>query len=165
MSARSRFAVLVLAACLPWAVAAQSAKPVACPFKPEELSKTLGGSFKPGLEEPGLMGSACRYVGDRFNVGVLQTVLAGTPGIEAVRKMSNPGKTRFVPLAGDPDKAAVMMQAPDVPRFPALNYERGGLMVQVQIVGDFGGHPTDKAARDKAADAAVAKLATLRRLP
>jgi hypothetical protein len=80
MSARTRFrfVVLLLAASLPLAAAAQAAKPVACPYPPAALAKVLGGSFKPGTEEPGLMGTACRYVGDKFNVGVLQTVLAGT---------------------------------------------------------------------------------------
>ena len=44
-------------------------------------------------------------------------------------------KAKLNPVAGDPDKAVTVQQKPDVPPFPSVMYQRGDLLVVLNLTG------------------------------
>lgn len=138
-------------------VAAQTAASAkACLLTPDQLGKTLGGSFQPGKEEgdQGAMGNACTYKGKDYTVWVIQTRPAQFGmTTQQLLKLTEPGQ--FKPLAGDPDNLQFQQPKEGVPPFPSIVYERKGVVVKVRIVG-----PTSEPI-----DAVNAKLAKLPRIP
>lgn len=143
-------------------LSAQTAKPKPCPFTPAQLSAAFGQTFAAGVEEPGISGGvACAYKGSGVTLHVITSPIFA-PTVEQSRKFMNPPGTKFVPVAGDPDKALTVEQTPSVPPFPSISYERGGMIVDLHISGQF-----SKSAPASKADVTAwnAKLLKLPRVP
>ena len=66
-------------------------------------------------------------------------------------------------MAGDPDKAVTVQQKPDVPPFPSVMYQRGDLLMVLNLTG---GVPRGDAKAEAATiEQMNAKLLKLRRVP
>lgn len=140
---------------------AQSVSDNPCAFSAEELSSALGDTFAGGKDEPGLMGKACSYKGKNTTLWVQLTPVSGMT-VEQIRKMTHPGGAKWEPVAGDTDKAMIDIQAPDVPPFPAISYERNGYLSEVFLSGMLGDGASD---RRQDVAAANQKLLKLKRIP
>ncbi|MFO1250445.1 MAG: hypothetical protein U1E77_04720 [Inhella sp.] len=160
---------LLFAATLAAGALQAQAAPPACALKPADLSRVLGVSFSEGKpEDAGGMGTGCTYKasGGSMKAGTevslfLHITSAGGPP-DMMRKMMNPGKTRFQSVAGDPDRAVIVQHAPDVPTFPDVSYDRGGYLIGLRLSGTF---YKDLAQRQSAKAEWDAKLLKLPRLP
>lgn len=144
------------------------AAPPACALKPADLARVLGVQFSEGKPEDSGLGTGCKYnaangsmkAGTDVSVFLHITAAGGPP--EMMRKMMNPGKTQFAPVAADPDQAVIVKHAPDVPTFPDVSYVRGGYLVGLRVMGTF---YKDLAQRGAAKAEWDAKLLKLPRLP
>ena len=139
------------------------AAPPACPYTPDQLAKTLGGSFEPGKEEPGMGGTSCKYNG-KSSAGLSVWVIVLHPGgsQDMMRTMTAGGpKAKFEPIAGDADGAA-RVRAAD-PNLVDVSYERSGHVVFLRSLGLD--HEPDAAKREARASELAAKLLKLPRLP
>ena len=108
------------------------AAPPACALEPADLQKAFGVAFDKGQADPaGGMGTGCKYstVGGSAAKGTDFSVWLGiipTGGqMDMWRTMT----------AGDPDKAVTVQQKPDVPPFPSVMYQRGDLLVVLNLTG------------------------------
>jgi hypothetical protein len=150
------------------------AAPPACALDPADLQKVFGLKFAKGKEEPAIgPGAACRYdtvggspaKGTDFTVR-LDIIPAGGQK-QMFRTMLAGPAAKLVPVPGDPDKAVIVQIDPKSPLgvtpFPGVMYERGDLLVQVQVLG---GVPTGDAKADATRIQQMnEKLLKLRRVP
>ena len=119
------------------------AAPHACALEPADLQKAFGVAFDKGQADPaGGMGTGCKYstVGGSASKGTDISVWLGiipTGGqMDMWRTMTAGGpKAKLNPVAGDPDKAVTVQQKPDVPPFPSVMYQRGDLLVVLNLTG------------------------------
>lgn len=156
------------------AIGSVHAAPPACALDPADLQKVFGLKFDKGKEEPGSgLGTGCRYdtVGGSLAKGTDFTVRLGivpTGGQKQMfRTMLAGPAAKLVPVPGDPDKAVIVQIDPGSPLkvspFPGVMYERGDLLVQVQVLG---GVPTGDAKADATRIQQMnEKLLKLRRVP
>lgn len=162
---------LLLALVCVGASAAASAAPPACALEPADLQKAFGLTFDKGQPDPaGGMGTGCKYntVGGSLAKGTDFSVWLGiipTGGqMEMFRTMTAGGpRAKLTPVAGDPDKAVTVQQKPDVPPFPSVMYQRGDLLMVLNLTG---GVPRGDAKAEAAyIEQMNGKLLKLRRVP
>ena len=147
------------------------AAPPACALEPADLQKAFGVAFDKGQADPaGGMGTGCKYstVGGSAAKGTDFSVWLGiipTGGqMDMWRTMTAGGpKAKLNPVAGDPDKAVTVQQKPDVPPFPSVMYQRGDLLVVLNLTG---GAPRGDAKAEAAfIEQMNGKLLKVRRVP
>jgi hypothetical protein len=167
-----RRSLLLVLAC--GAIGSAHAAPPACALDPADLEKVFGVKFDKGKEEPAFgMGTSCKYhtVGGSLAKGTDFSVFLGiipTGGqMQMFRTMLAGPAAKLVPVPGDPDKAVIVQIDPKVPPYvtpyPYVMYERGDLLVQLQVLG---GVPTGDAKADAARIQQMnEKLLKLRRVP
>lgn len=174
MTTRSRKTAsrkLLLALACAGALGSAHAAPPACALEPADLQKAFGVAFDKGQADPaGGMGTGCKYntVGGSAAKGTDFSVWLGiipTGGqMDMWRTMTAGGpKAKLNPVAGDPDKAVTVQQKPDVPPFPSVMYQRGDLLVVLNLTG---GAPRGDAKAEAAfIEQMNGKLLKVRRVP
>jgi hypothetical protein len=137
---------------------------VGCVYKPEVLSKALGGNFQAGVPEQG-MGKACVYKGTigKDSVTFWIGFIPASGPFETMRMFIGPRSIQFTPQKGDPDQAMTVTAAPGVPTNPHIVYMRGGHMVHAHLTGVLIGK--EGAERAKVIEGYNGKLLGLPRAP
>jgi hypothetical protein len=169
MTLRQPLHALALSCTLAFGVMSDaSAAPAACFLAPEELGKALGRKFDPGVEEPGIGGTSCKYSSARHErhdraVSVWLLTLPPGPSQDMLRQMTAGGpKASFEPVAGDPDGAARVRGGQD-DQLADITYRRAGHVVFLRALR-ADSEPDAKARNARRAELEAALL-KLRRVP